>query len=87
MLFEHVLTLNKKTMKTIKNTTYNGILQLLFFINNIYYNIPNKIKTMKFKITAMTAIFGILFILYVFVGCGRSDINRNVEGVTTEEVQ
>lgn len=87
MLFEHVLTLNKKIMKTIKNTTYNGILQLLFLINNIYYNIPNKIKTMKFKITAMAVILGILFILYVFVGCGRSDINRNVEGVTTEEVQ
>jgi hypothetical protein len=42
---------------------------------------------MKFKITSMAVILGILFILYVFVGCGRTDINRNVESVTIEEVQ
>jgi hypothetical protein len=48
---------------------------------------PADNKVMKFKITAMSVILGILFILYVFVGCGRTDINRNVEGVTAEEVQ
>lgn len=44
-------------------------------------------KTMKFKITSMAVILGILFILYVFVGCGRTDINSNVENTITEEVR
>jgi hypothetical protein len=44
-------------------------------------------KNMKFKLTSMTVILGILFILYIFVGCGRTDINKNVESFVAEEVQ
>lgn len=40
---------------------------------------------MKFKLVAMTIVVGILLILYVFVGCGRTDIAPSQDGQT--EVQ
>jgi hypothetical protein len=40
---------------------------------------------MKFKLVSMAVVVGILVILYVFVGCGRTDIAPNQDGQT--EVQ
>lgn len=40
---------------------------------------------MKFKLIATAVVVGILLILYVFVGCGRTDIAPNQDGQT--EVQ